>query len=108
LTFEPGQTERQITVPVLADGVQEGGEQFFVTLSDAGNAKSRPDAPPSTSRTSPAGIDRRKFDVQPWNRKISFWPETRKDRRRRERCRRRITKVEFLANGQSVGGHGSP
>src|SRR5262249_424505 len=36
LTFAPGQTVQQITVPIAADGVVEGEESFALTLVAAG------------------------------------------------------------------------
>jgi len=33
LVFEPGQTERLIVIPILADGIAENGETFVITLS---------------------------------------------------------------------------
>ncbi len=37
-TFFPGQTEREIVVPVLVDRLSEGDESFFVNLSNVTNA----------------------------------------------------------------------
>ena len=38
LTFAPGVTTQNITVPVIGDGLVEGNETFLVTLSAPGNA----------------------------------------------------------------------
>jgi len=36
--FAPGEQVKTLSVPVLADGLKEGSETFFVTLSGASNA----------------------------------------------------------------------
>ena len=38
LTFEPGDTEKTITVPILDDGLDEDSETFIVSLANAANA----------------------------------------------------------------------
>ena len=35
LTFEPGDTSQTVSVPIVDDGVEDGGETFTLTLSDA-------------------------------------------------------------------------
>ena len=39
LTFNPGDTAKTITVPVLNDAIDDGGETMTVTLSNASNAR---------------------------------------------------------------------
>jgi hypothetical protein len=38
LTFLPGETSKNISVPIIADAITEGNENFFVTLSRSMNA----------------------------------------------------------------------
>ncbi|MCI0535306.1 MAG: HYR domain-containing protein [Verrucomicrobiales bacterium] len=109
LTFEPGQTEKLITVAALRDALPETAEQFFVDLSAATNAEiaggratvtvtdfTGGNQPPAIRLTNPEPEDQFLAGTSLRIDAVASDPDG------------RVISVEFFANGRLIGAANAP